>query len=94
MEGALSEAEEPAPPGGWEVAAEVALRYEAELIAGRLRQAGIEARVIDKSFRQEPLPIARSLAIVRVYVPSASAEEAHRILSEAERPEDTEGDPQ
>ena len=90
----MSEAEEPTPPGGWEVAAEVARRYEAELIAGHLRQAGIEARVIDKSFRQEPLPIARSLAIVRVYVPSASAEEAQRILSEAERPEDTEGDPQ
>jgi hypothetical protein len=90
----LSEAEEPTPPGAWEVAAEVARRYEAELIAGCLRQAGIEARVIDKSFRQEPLPIARSLAIVRLYVPSASAKEARRILSEVERPEDTEGDPQ
>jgi hypothetical protein len=78
----LSGSQEPAPRGDWEVVAEVARRYEAELMAGRLRQAGIDARVIDKSFRQEPLPSVRSFAIVRVYVPTASAEEAHRLLAE------------
>jgi hypothetical protein len=86
----LSDAEEQAAPGDWQVVAEVARRYEAELMAGRLRQAGIEARVLDKSFRQEPLPIARSLSIVRVYVPSAREEEARRLLSELEPPEDGE----
>ena len=82
----MSEADGPAPPGEWDVAAEVARRYEAELIAGRLRQAGIEAHVIDKSFRQEPLPSVRSFAIVRVYVPAARREEARRILAEAAEP--------
>jgi hypothetical protein len=87
----LSESDEPAPPGEWDVAAEVARRYEGELIAGRLRQAGIDARVIDKSFRQEPLPSVRSFAIVRVYVPAARLEEARRILAEtAEPPPDAE----
>lgn len=78
----MSGSQEPAPRRDWEVVAEVARRYEAELMAGRLRQAGIDARVIDKSFRQEPLPSVRSFAIVRVYVPTASAEEAHRLLAE------------
>ena len=79
----MSEKDESAP-GGWEMAAEVARRYEAELIAGWLRESGIEARIVDKSFRQEPLPTVRSFAIVRVYVPAAQADEARRILAEAE----------
>jgi hypothetical protein len=70
------------PAAEWEVAAEAARRYEAELMAGRLRAAGIEARVIDQSFRQEPLPTVRSFAIVRVYVPGDRLEEARRILAE------------
>jgi hypothetical protein len=79
----MSDGEEPDPGGDWEEVAEVARRYEAELMAGHLRAAGIEARVIDKSFRQEPLPSVRSFAIVRVYVPAAHAEEARRSLAEA-----------
>jgi hypothetical protein len=87
----LSESDELAPSGEWDVAAEVARRYEAELIAGRLRHAGIDARVLDKSFRQEPLPSVRSFAIVRVYVPAAQLEEARRILAEtAEQTPDAE----
>ena len=82
----MTEGEEPAPQGDWEVVAEVARRYEAELMAGRLRHSGIDARVIDKSFRQEPLPSVRSFAIVRVYVPAASVEEARRLLAEELEP--------
>jgi hypothetical protein len=81
----MSDDEELDPGGDWEVVAEVARRYEAELMAGHLRAAGIDARVIDKSFRQEPLPSVRSFAIVRVYVPTADAEEARRSLAEAEK---------
>ena len=89
----MSGKEEPAPRGDWEVVAEVARRYEAELMAGRLRQEGIDARVIDKSFRQEPLPSVRSFAIVRVYVPAESAEEAQRLLAEeVEPPPETGGE--
>jgi len=87
----MSADEDPDPGADWEVAAEVARRYEAELMAGRLRATGIDARVIDKSFRQEPVPTARSLAIVRVYVPADRLEEARRILDEAAAPPDDAG---
>ena len=80
------------PQGDWELVAEVARRYEAELMAGRLRASGIDAQVIDKSFRQEPLPTVRSFAIVRVYVPADRLEEARRILDEAAAPPDEAGD--
>jgi hypothetical protein len=73
-------------PGDWEVVGEVAERYEGELMAGRLRAAGIEARVVDQSFRQEPLPSVRSFAIVRVYVPSGRLEEARRVLGAVQTP--------
>ena len=69
----------------WEVVAEVSEVYEAELIALRLRGDGLEARVIDQSFRQ-PLPSVRAFAIVRVYAPAANADEARRILAEGLEP--------
>ncbi len=75
----------------WEVVAEVARRYEAELVAGRLRAAGLEARVVDKSFRQEPLPSVRSFAIVSVYVPADQQDEARRTLDEATAPAEQTG---
>ena len=71
------------PPGsfdGWEQAAEVAQVFEAELIALRLRESGIEAEVIDQSFKQEPLPNVRSFAVVRVLVPSGKVELAREVL--------------
>jgi hypothetical protein len=78
------------PHDDWEVVAEVAELYEAELMALRLRDNGFETRVIDQSFRQEPLPSVRSFAIVRVYVPGARADEARRLLAEPVEPlEDT-----
>jgi hypothetical protein len=82
----LSEDPEPDPREDWEAVAEVAEVYEAELMALRLREGGLDARVIDQSFRQEPLPSVRSFAIVRVYVPAASAEEARRLLAEEVEP--------
>jgi hypothetical protein len=82
----MSTGDDETPGRTWEVVGEVAKRYEAELMAGRLKAEGIEARVIDKSFRQEPLPSVRSFAIVRVYVPSGRLEEAQRILGEADAP--------
>ena len=78
----MSDGEDQDPGGDWEVVAEVAKRYEAELMAGRLRAAGIEAQVVDKSFRQEPLPSVRSFAIVRVYVPADRLGESKRLLDE------------
>jgi len=71
------------PEGDWEAVAEVGQRYTADLMAGSLQAAGIDARVVDKSFRQEPLPSVRSFAIVKVYVPAERAEDAKRRLEEA-----------
>jgi hypothetical protein len=78
----------------WEPAAEASQRYEAELMALRLRAAGIPAAIVDQSFRQEPLPNVRSFAIVRVLVPSEHVERARRLLAEhAGLPEEAEPQP-
>jgi hypothetical protein len=77
--------------GDWDTAAEASQVFEAELMALRLREAGIEARVIDQSYRQEPVPSVRALSLVRVLVPAGRAEEARRLLAErADLPEDGE----
>jgi hypothetical protein len=67
--------------GDWDVVLETSQVYEAELAALRLRESGLEALVIDQSYRQEPLPGVRSFALVRVLVPTASAGEARAILA-------------
>jgi hypothetical protein len=67
--------------------------FEAELAALRLREAGIEARVIDQSYRQEPLPLVRSFAVVRVLVAAERADEARRLLQERhDLPEDADSE--
>ncbi len=79
----------------WDTVMEAAQVYEAELAALRLREAGIEARVIDQSYRQEPLPSVRALSVVRVLVPAPRAEEARRVLAEGQAlPEDAEPEPE
>ncbi len=76
---------------GWVQAAETAQPYEAELIALRLREAGIDAAVVDQTFRQEPLPSVRSFAVVRVLVPEDKEQQARDVLSRsADLPEDAE----
>ena len=76
--------------GDWDTVLEVRQVYEAELAAGRLRADGIDARVIDQSYRQEPVPSVRSFANVRVLVPVERATEARALLAEAaEPPEET-----
>jgi hypothetical protein len=62
--------------------------YEAELAAGRLRAQGIDARVIDQSYRQEPVPSVRAFANVRVLVMAERATEARALLSETVDPPD------
>jgi Putative prokaryotic signal transducing protein len=79
----------------WDTVLEAAQVYEAELAALRLREAGIEARVIDQSYRQEPLPSVRALSLVRLLVPAERAEEARRVLADgAALPEDAEDAPE
>ena len=79
--------------GDWDSVLEARQVYEAELAAGRLRQAGIEARVIDQSYRQEPVPSVRAFSNVRVLVPAERATEARALLAEAaEAPGGTESE--
>ena len=67
--------------------------YEAELAALRLREAGLDARVIDQSYRQEPVPMVRAFSVVRVLVKAEQAEAARRLLQEPhDLPEDAESD--
>ena len=76
--------------GDWDSVLEARQVYEAELAAGRLREAGIDARVIDQSYRQEPVPSVRSFAIVRVLVPAEHAAEARAVLAERGEPAEAE----
>jgi len=69
--------------GDWDTVLETRQVYEAELAAGRLREAGIDARVIDQSYRQEPVPSVPGLARVRVLVPAGRAALARTLLAEA-----------
>jgi hypothetical protein len=76
---------------GWVQVAEAAQPYEGELIALRLREAGIDAEVVDQTFHQEPLPSVRSFAVVRVLVPADREKEARQALARpAELPPDAE----
>ena len=80
---------------GWEQVAETPQVFEAELMALRLRESGIEAEVIDQSFKQEPLPNVRSFAVVRVVVPSEKAALARDVLSRpVDLPEGASDDPE
>jgi hypothetical protein len=79
--------------GDWDVVLETNQLYEAELAALRLREAELEVRVIDQSYRQEPVPMVRAFSVVRVLVKSEQAEEARLLLQEPhDLPEDAESD--
>lgn len=84
----MSEAES-GTHGDWDAVLETGQLFEAELAALRLREAGLEAQVIDQSFSQEPLPMVRAFSVVRVLVKAEDAEAARRLLGEPhDLPED------
>ena len=75
----------------WEEVQVVRQAYEAELIAARLEEAGIEAQIVDQSFEQIPLTNVTDFDLVRIVVPTGRAEEARRVLSSIPTlPEDAE----
>jgi hypothetical protein len=79
--------------GDWDAVLETSRLYEAEFAALHLREAGLETRVIDQSYRQEPVPLVRALSVVRVLVRTEHAEEARAVLARGPRlPEDAEGE--
>lgn len=84
---------EPGSHGDWDVVLETSQLYEAELAALRLREAGLDARVIDQSYRQEPVPMVRAFSVVRVLVKADQAAAARLVLQEPhDLPEDAESE--
>jgi len=75
----------PSSHGDWDAVLETSRLYEAEFAALRLREAGLETRVIDQSYRQEPVPLVRALSIVRVLVKAERAAEARAVLASGPR---------
>ena len=79
---------------GWEQVAETRQVFEAELMALRLRESGLDAEVLDQSFKQEPLPNVRSFSVVRVLVPAEQAARAREVLERSVAlPEDASDEP-
>ena len=70
--------------GGWDQIAEASQIFEAELIALRLRDSGIEAQVVDQTFHQEPLPDVRNFSVVRVLVKKEDMDRARQVLAEGQ----------
>ena len=75
---------------GFEQLLETPDLYEAKLIALRLQEAGVDARVLDQTFHQEPMPSVRAMSLVRVLVPGDQLGAARAILEEPVDPLDTE----
>lgn len=65
----------------FEQVAEAGEVYTAELMALNLREAGIDAQVVDQTYYQEPLPSVRAFSVVRVLVPTADAARARDLLA-------------
>jgi hypothetical protein len=73
----------------WIQVAEVGQMWQAEIVVGCLRENGIDARIVDQTFHQEPLTNVRAFAVVRVFVPMVQAEQAKQLISQGfELPED------
>jgi hypothetical protein len=86
-------AAEPGSHDDFDVVLETSQLYEAEFAALRLREAGLDARVIDQSYRQEPVPMVRAFSVVRVLVKAEQAEAARLLLQELQQlPEDAESE--
>lgn len=69
------------PPGGWHTVARLTGRFEAEIVAARLRDGGFEAFVAaDDAGGWEPQ--LALVATVEVKVPADDAAEAEAFLAE------------
>jgi hypothetical protein len=68
--------------GGWDTVFETATAFEAELVAMRLRDAGFEAQVVDRTFTEAPMPKVSNINTVEVLVPTADAERAREVVAQ------------
>jgi hypothetical protein len=84
---------EAGPFADWASVAEVGQVYEAELIALRLREAEIEAEIIDQGSEEFPIPASTDFERIRVMVPAAKAAAARQLLEQpVTLPEDGESE--
>ena len=68
--------------GGWDAVFESGTAFEAELVAMRLRDAGIDAQVVDRTFTEAPMPDVSNINTVQVLVPTERAEEARAVVAQ------------
>jgi hypothetical protein len=68
--------------GGWDAVFESATAFEAELVAMRLRDAGLDAQVVDRTFTEAPMPDVSNINTVQVLVPTERAEEARAVVAQ------------
>ena len=80
----MSDEPKEAPGPDWSAVAAVGTEAEATLIVGFLESCGIPARVLDKSFTQNPVPADEDLAAFEVAVPSDRLDEAASALEKRE----------
>jgi hypothetical protein len=66
--------------GHWKAVASVGSEAEAAFIVGFLESRGIPARLVDKSFTQNPVPADQDLAAVEVAVEADRFDEASGAL--------------
>ena len=68
----------------WSAVTSVGNEAEATFIVGALESRGIPARIVDKSFSQNPVPNDEDLASIEVAVPVGRLEEAAAALAKRE----------
>jgi len=68
---------------GWEIVRILGTEEEAALLAGFLRSSGVPAEVESLLFHQEPVSFGQ-LGQVRLLVPGDRADDARRLLEEAD----------
>lgn len=78
--------DEPEDPHGqdWSAVASVGNEAEATFIVGFLESRGIPAKIVDKSFTQNPVPADEDLSAFEVAVTSDRLEEAAKALARRE----------
>lgn len=77
----MSDETKGSPGQDWTAVTSVGSEAEATLIAGFLQEHGVPARIVDKSFSQNPVPAEEGLASVEIAVPNERLEEAAAALA-------------
>ncbi len=80
----MSDEPKETPAQAWSGVTSVGTEAEAGFIVGFLESRGIPARIVDRSFSQNPVPADEDLAAFEVAVPSDRLDEAASALEKRE----------